>query len=335
MPVIDLMPDEEQETLIGWVRDFLDRELPRGGLLRSDVHDPAIAALLPRMGELGWFGLGDPGSTPRYADEVLLFRELGRHLVPGPLIATTIAAEVAEASGDQALAASFRSGQALAGLSERGADGRLMVLNAALVGYLLVIDATVGEIALVKPSDLPDHDFVASIDPFHEIAFIDDEPGPPPLAVAGDATASVLAYARLLAAAYLTGLAEGARDDSAAYAKERVQFGKPIAVFQAVKHRCADNALRAEAAWAQTVVAALRLGQVPVADAELDVAAAKVVAGDSAIRNARDNIQNHGGMGYTAENLAHLYLKRAHTLAAVLGDARSFTGCLLDCGATW
>jgi alkylation response protein AidB-like acyl-CoA dehydrogenase len=335
MPVIDLMPDEEQETLIGWVRDFLDRELPRGGLLRSDVHDPAIAALLPRMGELGWFGLGDPGSTPRYADEVLLFRELGRHLVPGPLIATTIAAEVAEASGDQALAASFRSGQALAGLSERGADGRLMVLNAALVGYLLVIDATVGEIALVKPSDLPDHDFVASIDPFHEIAFIDDEPGPPPLAVAGDATASVLAYARLLAAAYLTGLAEGARDDSAAYAKERVQFGKPIAVFQAVKHRCADNALRAEAAWAQTVVAALRLGQVPVADAELDVAAAKVVAGDSAIRNARDNIQNHGGMGYTAENLAHLYLKRAHTLAAVLGDARSFTGCLLDRGATW
>ena len=53
------------------------------------------------------------------------------------------------------------------------------------------------------------------------------------------------------------------------------------------------------------------------------------------IRNARDNIQNHGGMGYTAENLAHLYLKRAHTLAAVLGDARSFTACLLGRGATW
>lgn len=333
--MIDLMPDDEQETLIGWVRDFLDRELPRGGLLRSDVHDPSIAELLPRMGELGWFGLGDQDPAPRYVDEALLFRELGRHLVPGPLIATTIAAQVAEFSGDRALADSFRSGQELAGLSERGADGRLMVLNAAPVGYLLVVDAAADEIALVKPSDLPDHEFVACIDPFHEIAFIDDQPGPPPLAAAGDAAASVLAHARLLAAAYLTGLAEGARDDSAAYAKERVQFGKPIAVFQAVKHRCADNALRAEAAWAQTVVAALRLGQVRVADAELDVAAAKVVAGDSAIRNARDNIQNHGGMGYTAENLAHLYLKRAHLLASVFGDARSFTGCLLDHGASW
>ena len=334
MPVIDLMPDDEQETLIGWVRGFLDRELPRSGLLRSGVHDPSVAALLPRMGELGWFGLGDAGAAPRYVDEALLFRELGRHLVPGPLIATTIAAQVAEVSGDRALADSFRSGRELAGLSERGADGRLMVLSAAPAGYLLVVDPAAAEIGLVKHSDLPGHAFGASIDPFHEIAFIDDQPGPP-LAAAGDATASVLAHARLLAAAYLTGLAEGARDDSAAYAKERVQFGKPIAVFQAVKHRCADCALRAEAAWAQTVVAALRLGQVPVADAELEVAAAKVVAGDSAIRNARDNIQNHGGMGYAAENLAHLYLKRAHTLAAVLGDARSFTACLLGRGATW
>jgi alkylation response protein AidB-like acyl-CoA dehydrogenase len=334
MPVIDLMPDDEQEALIGWVRDFLDRELPLAGLLRSGVHDPSIAALLPRMGELGWFGLAEPGAPPRYVDEALLFRELGRHLVPGPVIATTIAAQVAEVSGDRELAGSLRCGQALAGLCERQADGRIFILNGAPVGYLLMVDVAASEIGLVKPSDLPDHEFAASIDPFHEIAFA-DAALLQPLATAGDATASVLAHARLLTAAYLSGLAEGARDDSAGYAKERVQFGKPIAVFQAVKHRCADNALRAEAAWAQTVVAGLRLGQVPVAEAELDVAAAKVIAGDSAIRNARDNIQNHGGMGYTAENLAHLYLKRAHTLAAVFGDARSFTDCLLERGASW
>src|SRR5260370_28128056 len=102
MPVIDLMPDDEQDTLIGWVRDFLDRELPRSGLLRSGVHDPSAAALLPRMGELGWFRLGDPGAAPRYVDEVLLFRELGRHLVPGPLIPTTLAAQLADVSGDPA-----------------------------------------------------------------------------------------------------------------------------------------------------------------------------------------------------------------------------------------
>jgi alkylation response protein AidB-like acyl-CoA dehydrogenase len=82
-------------------------------------------------------------------------------------------------------------------------------------------------------------------------------------------------------------------------------------------------------------VAALRLGDVAVADAELDIAVAKVVAGDSAVRNARDNIQNHGGMGYTAENLAHLYLKRAHVLVNVFGDARSFTGFLLERSPSW
>jgi alkylation response protein AidB-like acyl-CoA dehydrogenase len=333
--MIDLMPDEDQDALVDWVREILEKELPRTRLLTSDAHDPAIAELMPRIGALGWFrlaGADEPG--PRYVDEVLLFRELGRRLVPGPLIATTIAADLAVRVGNDELAGALAAGESLAGLAERLEDGRVLVLGSVPVDYLLVADSRRTELTLVKYSDLPGVDLVGSIDPFHDVAFVAaslDEP----VAVAGEFGPLLLAHARLITAAYLTGLAEGARDDSAAYAKERVQFGKPIAVFQAVKHRCADNALRAEAAWAQTIVAALRLAQAPVADAALDVDVAKIVAADAAVLNARDNIQNHGGMGYTAENLAHLYLKRAHVLVNVFGDARSFTDTLLESTPSW
>lgn len=342
--MIDLMPDEDQDALVEWVREVLEKELPRTRLLTSDAHDPAIAELMPRLGALGWFRLdGGDEPGPRYVDEVLLFRELGRRLVPGPLIATTIAADLAARVGNERLAGALAAGESLAGLAERVDDGRVLVLGSVPVDYLLVVDSRREELTLVRCSDLPAVDLVPSIDPFHDVALVSasvvsaslDEHCPAPVAVAGEFGPALLAHARLITAAYLAGLAEGARDDSAAYAKERVQFGKPIAVFQAVKHRCADNALRAEAAWAQTIVAALRLAQVPVADAALDVDVAKIIAADAAVLNARDNIQNHGGMGYTAENLAHLYLKRAHVLVNVFGDTRSFTDRLLESTPSW
>jgi alkylation response protein AidB-like acyl-CoA dehydrogenase len=334
--MIDLMPDEDQDALVEWVRDILEKELPRTRLLTSDAHDTAVAELMPRIGALGWFRLAGEDDTPgpRYVDEILLFRELGRYLVPGPLIATTIAADLAALVGNEDLAGALAAGTSLAGLAERIDDERVLVLGSVPVDYLLVVDSRRAELTLVRYSDLPGHDLVASIDPFHDVAIVEasfDEP----VAAAGEFGPRLLAHARLITAAYLTGLAEGARDDSAAYTTQRVQFGTPIAVFQAVKHRCADNAVRAEAAWAQTIVAALRLAQAPVADAALDVNVAKIISGDAAVLSARDNIQNHGGMGYTAENLAHLYLKRAHVLVNVFGDARSFTGTLLESTPSW
>src|SRR4029453_4482295 len=102
------------------------------------------------------------------------------------------------------------------------------------------------------------------------------------------------------------------------YAKVRRQFGKPIGTFQAIKHRCADMAVRAEVARAMVTYAAGAL-----AEGEPDVARhgamAKTLAGGAAIANATDNIQNHGGMGYTWESDAHLYLKRARLLEHCFG----------------
>ena len=124
-------------------------------------------------------------------------------------------------------------------------------------------------------------------------------------------------------------IAEATRDMSSEYAKIRVQFGPPIGVNQAIKHACADMALRAEAASAQLLFAALSVDE-GRSDAAFQVAAARIVATDAAVENATRTIQVHGGMGYTFEHDAHLFLKRARVLDRVLGDSRSQMAALID-----
>jgi alkylation response protein AidB-like acyl-CoA dehydrogenase len=113
-------------------------------------------------------------------------------------------------------------------------------------------------------------------------------------------------------------VAERTLEMSVEYGKVRQQFGRPIGSFQAVKHRCADMAVRAEVARSLTTYAAvaLRDGE---ADATRHVRAAKALAADAALVNAGDNVQNHGGMGFTWESDAHLYLKRAWVLEHAFG----------------
>ena len=114
-------------------------------------------------------------------------------------------------------------------------------------------------------------------------------------------------------------LAERTVEMSVEYAKVRRQFGKPIGVFQAIKHRCADMAVRAEVARSVATYAAVALAE-SEPDAARHAGAAKALAGGAALANATDNIQNHGGMGYTWESDAHLYLKRARVLEHVCGS---------------
>ncbi len=122
----------------------------------------------------------------------------------------------------------------------------------------------------------------------------------------------------VLAAAEAVGVAERTLEASVEYAKVRQQFGKPIGSFQAVKHRCADMAVRVEAARASTFWAAVALRD-GLEDAGRQVHVAKTLAVSAAIANASDNIQNHGGMGYTWEADAHLYLKRAWLVEHAFG----------------
>jgi alkylation response protein AidB-like acyl-CoA dehydrogenase len=114
------------------------------------------------------------------------------------------------------------------------------------------------------------------------------------------------------------GIADAVRDMSIEYAKQRVQFGKPIGTFQAVKHRCADMAMRSHAATAQTLFAAFHV-ESRAEDATFQAAAAVLVANKAASSNAADNVQNHGAIGFTVEHDAGLFARRAHMLEHALG----------------
>ena len=126
--------------------------------------------------------------------------------------------------------------------------------------------------------------------------------------------------ARLTLAAELAGLASRALEITVDYTKQRVQFGKPIASFQALQHRMVDMWGEAEFACCAVVNAADALTEAPDRAASLAVLAAKARAGDAATSVTRKAIQLHGAMGFTDECDIGLYMKRAVTLNATLGN---------------
>ena len=115
------------------------------------------------------------------------------------------------------------------------------------------------------------------------------------------------------------GGAQTCLDHSVAYAKERVQFGRPIGSFQAIKHKCADMMVAVESARSASYYAACVAAE---DGAELPVAAslAKAFCSDAYFRCAAESIQIHGGVGFTWEYDVHLYFKRARATEVFLGD---------------
>ena len=317
---MDMTLGAEQEAVRDAIRALLDGRLP---LARVRTLDGEVdAAVWQEAGTLGWFalGLGEQAGGAGYglAEEMLLFIELGRALVPGPWLGTVLAAhalagapgldetESAVLTGTQRVAviddpeSTLGTGGRLAGtatgVADAGAAQGLLVLGEHAVRYV----AAGARGVTITPR--------ASIDPTRrlaEVAFANV-----PVEVVGNDAGRLRQMATVLVAAEAVGIAERTLELSVAYAKVRHQFGKPIGTFQAVKHRCADMAVRAQVA--RPVVAfaavAVRDGE---EDADRHVHGAKVLAIDAALKNATDNVQNHGGMGYTWEADAHLYLKRA------------------------
>jgi alkylation response protein AidB-like acyl-CoA dehydrogenase len=137
---------------------------------------------------------------------------------------------------------------------------------------------------------------------------------------AGPALEAVLDRAMTALAAEQTGAARACLEASAAYARERVQFGRPIGSFQAVKHKCADMLVKVELAQAAATEAARAASGAPDAS-PLPVASAvaHVVCSESFMFVAMENIQVHGGIGFTWEHPAHLYFRRAKASQLMFG----------------
>lgn len=274
--------------------DGLDR-----GRWRELADTGVFALCLDEAG--GGVGLG-------WAEAVVVFEQLGRALVPGPLVATTLAAGIVDGAAD---------GTTVVTTVER-TDGPLYVEHLAWADVVVISDAD--GLWVASAADLGGIDAPQPLDPLTPVRRIDALPAGERV---GDASAAAEWRRRggALTAALQLGLSVGATELAVAYAKEREQFGRPIGAFQAVKHRCADMITRVEVLRAAVYAAGVTLDGRGVEPADRAVAVAKVLASSSAAACGKDCVQVHGGMGYTWEVDAHLFLKRAWVLDLAFGEA--------------
>ena len=306
---MDLELSDDEAALQEGLRSFLDGRFDMA-TVRAQA-DGLDRARWSELAETGVFGLrlseGDGGVGLGVTEAVLAFEELGRSLVPGPVLATHLAAGLVEGAAD---------GSRVVGLVERPATVLLIEHKEAL-DQLLAID-TEG-IWAIDLAGLDTEPVTRPLDPLTPLHRVVDLPQGELIAPANVAAEWGLIGAALTAAALL-GMAARTTELAVAYAGQREQFGKPIGSFQAVKHLCADMLTRAELARGVVYAAGVTMDGRGVDDMARLVSAAKITAGDAAKGNGKACIQVHGGMGFTAEVDAHLYLKRAIVLDTWFGS---------------
>ena len=294
------------------------------------------AGLWSAASDLGWHGLAIPeefgGSGFSLQELAVVLEVQGRELCPGPFLPTVAAAVVIDRCGSDALRAELLPDLAtgtrvgalgLSGTVALGSDLQATGECAAALGApdagLLVLIA--GDDVVIVDSDVDGVTVTASSTPLDttrsigSVALLDvavDE-----TRILRGAGRNARTVFRILASAEAAGISWATLDMAVEYAKVREQFGRTIGTFQAVKHHAANMLVNAEETTAATWDAAR--------SEDLDSAwFAAAVAASHAIRtqvyNAQCNIQLHGGIGFTWEHDAHMYLRRARTLAALIGD---------------
>jgi alkylation response protein AidB-like acyl-CoA dehydrogenase len=323
---MDFRVGDDQRELAEGIRSMLAGRLPLERVrTREGAERVAEAADWHALGETGVFFLTLPepdGTGLGLADATVVFEELGRALVPGPLVGTFLAATSGAVDG-------AAEGGVQVGTLCAGRPGPVLVEHLGTLDALLVLAAD-GPPQLLAPAPSGGARHLAhALDPLTPLWRLDTVPFGGALA---DDDGELWRTGTLLTAALQVGHAAAVLDLAVAYAKERQQFGKPIGSFQAIKHMCADMLVRAEVARAgvhaaacladapdvaaaEAAVAGCTLGQI----LERSVSGAKVLADEAAIANARAAIQVHGGMGFTWEVPLHLHLKRSRLLATTFG----------------
>jgi alkylation response protein AidB-like acyl-CoA dehydrogenase len=294
------------------------------------------------MADQGWPGIAieeDLGGLGLGTVEVaVLLEEVGRHAAPAPVASTALvlralvegghpdwAARVLEAGGIGAAAWSrqadaVRADEAAGGWRLHGrADPTPYAPSAAVAVVVAATPDGPGLFAVdLDAVGRPDRE--PAMDRTREIGWLAFD-GTPATAL-GDRVAveALIDRGATFAAAEMLGGAARALEMAVEYAKDRVQFGRPIGSFQAVKHRCADmlvdvEGMRSTAYWAAWCIGA--------ADPEASIAAstAKVWCSDASKRVMASALQVHGGIGFTWEHDLHLFLKRAQLDQVTFGDA--------------
>src|SRR5580693_267008 len=321
---------EEHRALAQSVADFLTDHQSRAAarsLLEAEVDTlPAFWAELANLGLLGLHVPEELGGSGFGLPETLVVAEqMGRHLAPGPFVPTVITSAVLAAAGPEDLQKRLLPGLADGSVIGAAAlGGQVTYANGAATGKagvvlsghladvllvpagddVLVIEKSAGGVQVEVPANLDQSRRAARV-------WLDAAP------------ATVLpGVARTVFAAESAGVARETTEQAADYAKIRQQFGRPIGTFQAVKHHCANMQVAAELATAATWDAG-RAGLGGGEQLSYAAAVAATLAVPAAVSNANLNIQVHGGIGFTWEHDAHLYLRRAAAVAAVVATEKA------------
>jgi alkylation response protein AidB-like acyl-CoA dehydrogenase len=282
--------------------------------------------------ELGLPGLlvpeeqGGQGLTP--VELVVALEETGRALLCAPLLSTGVLAPLALHTISTPLLAAVADGAALVAVAletdgVRFADGTLTgtatnVLDAHVCERLLVVvGASVYEVA-TSDTRLSTR---KTLDLAIALSTVELAATPAVLLGAVDLT-RLRSLAAVAAAAHLVGIGSGTLELAVAYAKTREQFGKPIGAYQGVKHLVAEMHARLESSRAAVMAAAVVAVTRPDELAE-HASIAKAWCSTAMVRNAEDCVQVLGGIGFTWEHPAHLYLRRAKLYEQLFGDARA------------
>jgi alkylation response protein AidB-like acyl-CoA dehydrogenase len=342
---------EEQDLLRGEVRKLLDESCPLEQVrkITEDASGPGFSReLWRRIAELGWLGLTIPeahgGAGLGWVDLVVVLEETGRSLFPSPLISHTLAAHAIRRFGSARQQARWlprlADGSAIGSVALFEGEGARFAARRAGKDTLLRGEALLGDAAAadlyvvplakglalvergapgVTARDLPGIDLSKRLG---RLTLDGARVGADALLAKADATAAsqLLDAGALAVTAEAVGAAEAALRLTTSYVKQRIQFGRPIASFQGVKHPLAEMYVDIQSFQSLVYYAAWCMDQ-DHADLPLAVSRAKAYASEALPRIGIDVIQLHGGIGYTWEYDAQLYLKRAKWLRPAFGDA--------------
>ena len=351
---------EEQDQLRDFVRSFLETKSSEEEVRRlmdtDDGYDPDVwSQMAEQMGlqalivpeEFGGQGFG-------YVELIIVLEEMGRSLLCAPFFSSVVlAANTLIHSGDDAAKAAhlpgIASGETIATLAlaeesgkwnadgiqmtaSGGGDGwalsgtKMYVLDGHTAGLILVAartDAGVSLFAVDGGAEGLTREALATMDQTRKQAKLTFDNTPAALIGTDgggwDVLETVLDLAAVGLAAEQVGGAQMCLDMAVEYAKVRVQFGRPIGSFQAIKHKCADMLLEVESAKSAAYYAGWAASEM---NDELPSVAslAKAYCSEAYFHAAAENIQIHGGIGFTWEHPAHLYFKRAKSSELLFGD---------------
>ena len=343
-----------RESVAGFAERFSG---PRTLRARRTAGTDLDRAVWSAMAEAGWLGLlvpqDDGGSGLTMREQAVLSEALGRALVTEPLAQLAIFAgtllRTAPGSAERTrLMQGIADGSLLVTSAWQGADGEPAPLQATtrdggitLDGKAHFVTAPLSAADIIALAASNDGPILVSVAAGHAGVSVEQRPSidgsrigalsfhhcgidSARVIARGNSVMAILDEAidttRLALAAELAGVASQAMEMAVAYTKQRVQFGKPIASFQAIQHRLVDMWGDAEFACAAVVNAVERTLGAGGTAGRLAVLAAKARAGDAAVTISRRAIHLYGAMGFTDECDIGLYMKRAVNLNATLGQ---------------